>query len=87
MGTVSNIFDSIKGSLTSIVIDLFVKIVTNQIHNEDIKAAGIEHGMWISANAKGKLGASWEGIETVIQDKAAAYLEGLNAGLNADDAV
>ncbi len=87
MGTALNIFDSIKGGLSTIVIDIVVKIISGQIRDDDLKAAGVEHGKWISANAKGKLGTSWEGIETVVQDKAAAYLEGLNAGLNADDAV
>lgn len=87
MGTASNIFDSIKGGLTSIIIDLVVKIVSGQIHDDDLKAAGIAHGKWITTNAKAKLGASWEGIEDVIEDKSGAYLEGIFEGLDSDDKI
>ena len=85
MGTAAGILDSIKGSLSTIAIDIVVKILGGQINDDTLRADGIAHGKWLTANAKAKLGSSWEGIESLIQDKSALYLAGLNEGLNSDD--
>jgi hypothetical protein len=79
------ILDSLKGSLTTVIIDIVVRVLGGQISSESIRATGVEHGKWITANAKGKLGGSWEGIESLIQEKSAYYFDGVNQGLNSDD--
>lgn len=85
MPETKGILDSIKGSLSNVVIDIVVKILGGQINNDTLRAEGVKHGKWLTSNAKGKLASSWEGIEDLMQEKAAFYFDGINEGLNSDD--
>jgi len=84
-GIFDGILAGIKGSLSKVVLDVVVMVLGGQISNDALRAEGVKHGKWLTANAKDKLGNSWEGIEGLMQEKAAFYFDGVHAGLDSDD--
>lgn len=76
----------IKDILKKFGVTFFAKVVDGEVTDEEARDAGLKAGKWLTDNARGQVGASWEQVEQVMQNKLDKFMVGLKNGLNYDDA-
>jgi len=74
-----------KSILMNVAIDIFLKLINDQIKEETLFELGRRGGMFVTDNAKDKLPDKWDSIEEIIESKIWALQSGFETGLDYDD--
>ncbi len=85
MNFLDNLVDSFKTVFMSIALDIFIKVVNDQITEEMLFEVGRKGGIFVTDHARAGLGDKWDSIEEVIESKLWALQSGFESGLDHDD--